>query len=114
MCAGCLASSGSALDMVVNRQFPYKDRDQEVSLMCDNRGQPTSRAFMKACATLGIQQVFIRDQNPKGHADTERFRRPLKEGCLWLQAWISPLELMRALKDWLAHDNESYVHSARG
>jgi putative transposase len=103
-----------ALDMAVNRQFPHGARGQGVSLMSDHGCQPTSTAFMQACATLEIHQACTRDHNPKGNADTERFIRTLKEECLWLQEWTCPLKLMHALKDWLAHDNEHDLHSALG
>jgi putative transposase len=79
-----------ALDMAVNQQFPQGARGQGVSLMSDNGCQPTSTTFMPACATLEIHQTFTRDNNPKGHADTERFRRTLKEECVWLQEWTGP------------------------
>jgi putative transposase len=85
-----------------------------VSLVSDNGCQPTSTTFMQTCATLEIHQAFTSDNNPKGHADTERFMRTLKEECLWLQEWTCPLELMRALKDWLAQYNEHYLHAALG
>jgi hypothetical protein len=52
--------------------------------------------------------------NPKGNVDTECVMRPLKEECLWLQEWTCPLELIRALKDWLTHDHEHDSHSALG
>jgi putative transposase len=103
-----------ALDMAVNRQFPDGTRGQGVSLMSDNGGQPTSLAFMKACSTLGIQQAFTSDNNPKGHADTERVMRTLKEECLWLQEWTNPFALIRALEVWITDDNEHYLHSALG
>ena len=102
----------AALDMAVNHQFPAGARDQGLSLMSDNGCQPTSLAFMKACRTLGIQQAFTSENNPKGNADTERVIRTLKEECLWLQAWTSPFELIRALAVWMTDDNEHYLHSA--
>jgi transposase InsO family protein len=46
----------TALDMAVNRQFPDGARGQSLGLMSDNRSQPTSKAFMQACARLGIHQ----------------------------------------------------------
>ena len=103
-----------ALDMAVNREFPDGTRGQGVSLMSDNGGQPTSLAFMKACSTLGIQQAFTSDNNPKGHADTERVMRTLKEECLWLQEWTNPFALIRALEVWITDYNEHYLHSALG
>ena len=66
--------------------------------MSDNGGQPTSMAFMQACATLEIHQAFTRDNHPQGKADTERFLRTLKDACLWVQEWTCPLERIRALK----------------
>jgi putative transposase len=104
----------AALDMAVNRQFPEGVREQSLSLMSDNGCQPTSLAFMKACHTLGIQQAFTSDNNPKGKADTERMMRTLKEECLWLSEWTSPFALMRALEGWIADYNEHYLHSALG
>jgi putative transposase len=81
----------AALDMAVSRQFPAGARDQGLSLMRDNGCQPTAGAFMKACSTLGIQQAFTSDHHPKGNADTERIMRTLREDCLGLQEWTSPL-----------------------
>lgn len=103
-----------ALDRAVNRQFPQGAREQGLSLMSDNGCQPTSRAFMEACSTLGIHQAFTSYNNPKGNADTERFMRTLKEECLWLQDWTCPLQLMTALAHWITYDNEHYLHSALG
>jgi hypothetical protein len=56
-----------------------------VTLMRDKEGQPTSLAFMQACATLEIHQAFTSNNNPKGHADTEQLMHTPKEECLWLQ-----------------------------
>jgi putative transposase len=76
--------------MAVKHQLPEGAQDQGLSLMRDNGCQPTSRPFMRACGALGIQQAFTSDHNPKGHADTERMMRTLKEECLWLQEWTCP------------------------
>jgi putative transposase len=104
----------TALDMAVNRQFPDGVRGQSLGLMSDNGSQPTSLVFLRTCSTLGIQQAFTSYNNPKGHADTERVMRTLKEECLWLQEWISPFELIRALEVWITDSNEHYLHSALG
>lgn len=82
--------------------------------MSDNGCQPTSVAFMKACATLGITQTFTSYNNPKGNADTERLMRTLKEELLWLHEWTSPLELEQALATWIEWYNRQYWHSALG
>jgi putative transposase len=104
----------AALDMAVGRQFPEGARDQGLSLMSDHGCQPTALAFMKACSTLGMQQAFTSDNHPTGNADTERVMRTLKEACLWLQEWTSPLALIRALEGWIVDDNEHYLHSGLG
>jgi transposase InsO family protein len=104
----------AALNMAVNGQFPAGARGQGLSLMSDNGCQPTSLAFMRACATLGVHQAFTSYNNPKGNADTERVIRTLKEECLWLQEWTCPLALVRALAAWMDEYNEHYLHSALG
>jgi putative transposase len=104
----------AALDMAVNRECPTGARDQGVSLMSDHGCQPTSLAFMQACQTLGIHQVFTSYNNPKGNADTERMMRTLKEACLWLQEWTSPFARIRALEVWITDYNTHYLHSSLG
>jgi putative transposase len=104
----------AALDRAVNHQFPHGARGHGLSLMRDNGCQPTSLAFMRACATLEIRQAFTSYNNPKGHADTERFMRTLKEACLWLQEWTCPFTLISALETWIDDYNEHYLHSALG
>lgn len=103
-----------ALEQAVQRQFPAGVQGQRLSLMSDNGCQPTSVAFMKTCATLGITPAFTSYNNPKGNADTERRMRTLKEELLWLREWTSPLELERALAAWVAWYNTQYWHSALG
>jgi putative transposase len=88
----------AAMNMAVNRQFPSGVREQGLSLMSDNGCQPTSIAFMQACATLEIHQALTSYNNPKGNADTERVMRTLKEECLWLREWRCPLALVSALE----------------
>jgi len=104
----------AALDIALNRQFPEGAYGKGLSLMSDNGCQPTSVAFMRACSTLGIHQAFTSYNNPKGNADTERVMRTLKEECIWLQEWTSPLTLSSALKTWMDQYNEQYLHSALG
>jgi putative transposase len=103
-----------ALNRAVNRQFPGGIEGRSLSLMADNRCQPTSLAFMRACAALGIRQVFTSYSSPKGNADTERFLRTLKEELVWLHEWTSPAAFFEALDRWLADYNASYLHSALG
>lgn len=103
-----------ALEMGLARQFPDGVRGKGLMLVSDNGCQPTSQAFMKACGTLGIRQVFTSYGNPRGNADTERMIRTLKEECLWLREWRSAAELIQALGAWIEGYNGSYLHSALG
>jgi putative transposase len=103
-----------ALNRAVNRQFPQGIEGQSLHLMADNGCQPTSLAFMRACAGLGIRQAFTSYSNPKGNADTERFLRTVKEELVWLREWTSPAAFFAALDRWLADYNASYLHSALG
>jgi putative transposase len=82
--------------------------------MADNGCQPTSLAFMRACAAMGIRQAFTSYSNPKGNADTERFLRTLKEELVWLREWTSPNVFFATLDRWLAEYNATYLHSALG
>jgi transposase InsO family protein len=104
----------AALDMAVSGPFPEGARDQGLSLRRDHGCQPTALAFMKACSPLGMQHAFTSDHHPKGNAATEGVMRTLKEACLWLQEWTSPVALFRALDVWSAEDNAHDRHSARG
>lgn len=103
-----------ALNRAVNRQFPDGIEGQAVNLMADNGCQPTSLAFMRACAVMGIRQAFTSYSNPKGNADTERFLRTLKEELVWLREWTSPAAFFAALERWLVDYNATYLHSALG
>lgn len=104
----------TALDMAVNRQFPDGVRGQSVGLRSDHGSQPTALVFLRTGSTLESQQAFTSDHNPTGNADTERVIRTLKDACLWLQEWTSPVELIKALEVWITDDHEHYLHSALG
>jgi putative transposase len=103
-----------ALNRAVNRQFLHGIEGRSLNLMADNGCQPTSLAFMRACAGLGVRQAFTSYNNPKGNADTERFLRTLKEELVWLHEWTSPAAFFAALDRWFADYNASYLHSALG
>lgn len=103
-----------ALEMAVNNECPNGSREYNVNLMSDNGSQPTSRAYSKTCATLGIEQAFTSYNNPKGNADTERVFRTFKEDCAWLYEWESFSEAKAAIEKWIFEYNNSYVHSSLG
>jgi putative transposase len=103
-----------ALHRAVNRQFPDGIEGRRLNLMADNGCQPTSLAFMRAGAAMGIRQAFTSYSNPKGNADPERFSRTLKEELVWRRESTSPAVFFTALDRWLAESNASYLHSALG
>lgn len=103
-----------ALDMALNIQYPYGVKSAEVKLVSDDECQPTSRAFMKVCGTLGIQQISISYNNPRGNAETERMFHTMKEELLWLRDWESPQQLIDSLNTWNEWYYAEYLHSALG
>ena len=100
--------------VALNRQLPDGVRGPELNLMADNGCQPTSLAFMRACAAIDVRQAFRSHSNPSGNSDTERFLRTLKEELVWLREWTSPGVSFAALDRWLADYNATYLHAAHG
>jgi transposase InsO family protein len=100
-----------ALEIGLNRQFPFGAREAGLKLVSDNGCQPTSRAFMKHCSAVGIEQIFTSYSNPKGNAETERFMRTMKEELLWLREWTSFDDLFTTLGVWIESYNREYLHS---
>jgi len=104
-----------ALNTALNEKFPWGVREQGLNLISDNGSQPTSVAFMKETAELGINQIFCSYDNPKGNADTERVMRTIKEEVLWLNELGSFEEAWKTVGAWIRTDyNRQYVHSALG
>lgn len=103
-----------ALDGALCEKFPWGVRDQGLNFVSDN-SQPTSVAFMKDTAELGIDQIFCSYDNPRGNAETERVIRTIKEECLWLNEFSSFEEARATIEAWIGEDyNRLYVHSALG
>lgn len=104
-----------ALNMAVNAQCPSGSQGYGINLMSDNGSQPTSKSFMKECATLEINQAFTAYNNPKGNANTERMMRTIKEELIWLSDWKTLKETQEAIARWIDYDyNTMFVHSAIG
>jgi transposase InsO family protein len=105
----------AALDNALNQQFPCgKPPEHELKLVTDNGCQPTSTSFMKDCSTLKINQIFTSYNNPRGNADTERFIRTTKEGCVWLNEWFSLEQLEASLERFFNQYNGDFPHSSIG
>lgn len=69
---------------------------------------------MNECGLLGIKQIFISFNNPKGHAETERMMRTMKEELIWPNDFHSFEQLREALDRWVCEYNMNYLHSAIG
>jgi putative transposase len=104
-----------ALARALCEKFPWGVRDQGLNLVSDNGAQPTSVAFMKDTAELGINQIFCSYDNPRGNAETERVIRTIKEEVLRLNDFGSFEEAGATIGAWIGEDyNRLYVHSALG
>jgi transposase InsO family protein len=79
-----------ALEQAGLGQCPEGVHEQGRSLRSDKGCQPTSVAFLRTCAPLGITQAVTSSHNPKGNADTVRLRRTLQAERLWLRDWTHP------------------------
>lgn len=104
-----------ALEMALSQEFADGVRGKGLKLISDNGSQPTSTAFMRDMATLGIEQIFTSYDNPKGNAETERMVRTIKEEVLWLNEFSSLEEAKEKMGHWINVDyNKLYPHSKLG
>lgn len=103
-----------ALNQAVNLRFPHGilAKRGKPKLVSDNGSQPTSGAYMKACASLGIRQIFTTWNNPKGNADTERVFRTIKEDLVWTHEWHLPFEFQKDLDAWISRYNTDFPHQS--
>ena len=106
-----------ALHQAVKKRFPESIRDSLTGLLylvSDHGCQPTSPSYIKACATLGIKQVFTSWSNPQGNADTERVIRTSKEDLVWPYDWDNPFDFQRAIDKWVDNYNQDFPHQTLG
>ena len=103
-----------ALNRAVQSRFPNGIHFQKgkTKLITDNGCQPTSKAFMQACSTLKIKQIFSTWNNPKGYADTERVFRTMKEDLVWTHEWHLPFEFQSDLDAWILAYNTDFPHQS--
>lgn len=95
---------------VRNRYGPsYAGVAQGLQLRHDHGSQYLSDAFQNELHFLGIESspAFVRA--PEGNGCAERFIRTLKEQLLWVQIFDTVEELRRALHEWLALYNQSWL-----
>lgn len=100
-----------ALEMGINNEFPEGVKGQGLNLISDNGSQLTATSFMKAMATLEIEQIFTSYNNPKGNADTERMMSTIKEEVLWLDEFLSLGEAKEKLEKWIKENYTKIIYT---
>jgi putative transposase len=104
-----------ALDMALNCEFPNGVRGQGLNLVSDNGSQPTSVAFMRGAAELGINQIFTSYNNPKGNADTERMIQTIKQEVIWVNEFKGYEAAWEKFRHWVEIDyNRLYLYKKLG
>jgi transposase InsO family protein len=73
-----------------------------------------SKDVKRVCATLGIQQRFIKPHCPWQNGKVERFNRTLATEWAYRQVFTSNAARAAALAPWLEHYNTDRGHSALG
>ena len=72
------------------------------------------RAWITACAQLGIGRRFTKPGHPWTNGKAERFNRTLQTEWAYATAWMTNDERTAALDTWLTHYNTARSHSALG
>ncbi|MDW7973366.1 MAG: DDE-type integrase/transposase/recombinase [Thermodesulfovibrio sp.] len=111
---GRTAEWREALDKALQAEFYEGVRGSGLKLISDNGSQPTSTAFMKDMAVLGIEQIFTSYDNPKGNAHTERVMRTIKEELIWVNEFSSFEEAKERIREWVGFYNRFYVRNSLG
>jgi putative transposase len=100
----------------VQRHFGAIDCDvaRGLALRHDHGSNYMSRDFQAEIRFLGIEgsPAFVRE--PEGNGVAERFIRTLKENFLWVHTFETIEELRRALQDFAAHYNATWLVARHG
>jgi transposase InsO family protein len=72
------------------------------------------RNWRAVCIALGLRRRFIKPGCPWTNGKAERFNRTLLTEFAYAQPWLSNLDRLAALPDWVAHYNTRRAHSAIG
>jgi len=100
----------------VLRHFGAVDRDAAKGLAQrhDHGSNSMSGDFQSEIRFLGIEgsPSFVRE--PEGKGVAERFIRTLKENFLWVHIFDTIEALRRALQDFVAHDNATWLVARHG
>ena len=100
----------------VLRHFGRIDKDvaKGLALRHDHGSNSMSGDFQDEIAFLGVEgsPSFVRQ--PEGNGVAERFIRTLKENFLWVHTFETIEELRRALRDFIAHYNATWLVARHG
>jgi transposase InsO family protein len=83
-------------------------------VMSDNGPAYVSKAFAKACRTLGFRHIHTRNYTPRTKGKAERFIQTLCKECAYAMAYPNSEERNRWLPRYLAIYNRLRKHSALG
>ena len=83
-------------------------------VMSDNRPAYVSKAFAKACRTLGLRHIRTRPYTPRTNGKAERFIQTLCKEWAHAMAFPNAEERNRWLPRYLAIYNRLWKHSALG
>ena len=100
----------------VLRHFGAIERDiaKGLSLRHDHGSNYMSGDFQDEIAFLGLESSPSFVRQPEGNGVAERFIRTLKENFLWVHTLETIEELRRALRDFVAHYNATWLVARHG
>ena len=91
-----------------------QDAAKGLSLRHDHGSNYMSADFQDEIAFLGIESSPSFVRQPEGNGVAERFIRTLKENFLWVHTFDTIEELRRALQDFVAHYNATWLVARHG
>src|SRR3712207_5141956 len=100
----------------VLRHFGAVERDvaKGLALRHDHGSNYLSGDFQAEIRCLGIESSPSFVRQPEGNGVAERLIRTLKENFLWVHTFDTSEELRRALRDFVAHHNATWLVARHG
>jgi putative transposase len=100
----------------VLRHFGSIDRNvaKGLALRHDHGSNYMSRDFQSEICFLGLESSPSFVRQPEGNGVAERFIRTLKENFLWVHTFDTIEDLRRALQDFVAHHNATWLVARHG
>jgi transposase InsO family protein len=100
----------------VLRHFGAVERGvaEGLALRHDHGSNYTARDFQDEIRFLGVEGSPASVRQPEGNGVAERFIRTLKENFLWVHTFDTVEDLRRALRDFVAHYNATWLVARHG